>query len=277
MGFIGAAAGARLGALNQQDAQAAQQAAQALELRQKMFADLLQMNAQKSADKRADLAMKQAELRQALEDKRFALSQSQFEEGARHNRAMEANAAQSAGSKNTVPSEGERKNAMLTDIAADAEPRITEAGNSIANSALSKIPVVGNALTRHFSKDYQASKQAASQFAEAYLRMVSGATVTPQEIDKTVATFLPNPGDDPNLLAQKARTRMLMLVSMRKAAGRAPTNPLPEPKQTVGPNKNDVPGNISLGGSEQQQAYDKAAAALKAQGKDPASILGPRP
>lgn len=277
MGVFGSAAGARYQVLNQNDQQGRAQAQQNMELRQRMFSDLLSMNAQKQAAARQAAADRAAELRQALEDKRFQLSQDQFGEAQRHNRATEANAAAvtAGGGANKAPSDTQLKNGMLADIAIDAEPRISEAGNSIANSTLAKIPIIGNALVRHTSKEYQAAKQAANQLSEAWLRLTSGATITDADIAHTTSTFLPEPGDDPETLKRKAHARMVLLVGMKKAAGRAPTNPLPSETS----NKNDVPGNITLDGDnlEQQKAYDRAALQLRKQGKDPASILGPRP
>jgi hypothetical protein len=57
-------------------------------------------------------------------------------------------------------------------------------------------------------------------FANAVLRLESGAAITPAEINEKARTLFPAPGDGPEAVADKARLRGQSLAALRDAAGR---------------------------------------------------------
>ncbi len=66
-------------------------------------------------------------------------------------------------------------------------------------------------------------RQAQDQWAEAFLRFKTGAATTEAEIARNVATFFPQIGNGPEVIAQKRRARKQAENDMRIAAGRGTT------------------------------------------------------
>jgi hypothetical protein len=71
-------------------------------------------------------------------------------------------------------------------------------------------------------------------FANAVLRLESGAAITPAEINEKARTLFPAPGDGPEAVADKARLRGQSLAALRDAAGRgvAGLPPVSAPRQS---------------------------------------------
>lgn len=86
------------------------------------------------------------------------------------------------------------------------------------DSALGSLPGVGNMLV---SKDYQVAQQAGREFLAAVLRKDSGAAVTQGEMDTYGRMYLPQPGDAPEVLAQKKQSRAVALEGIRRGLGTA--------------------------------------------------------
>lgn len=69
--------------------------------------------------------------------------------------------------------------------------------------ALDSVPF-GHGFT---SNDYQKADQAQRQFIQAWLRKTSGAAISPAEFEAEGRKFFPQPGDGPDVIAQKAEAR----------------------------------------------------------------------
>lgn len=89
-----------------------------------------------------------------------------------------------------------------------------------------KIPVVGSALQ---GANFQKMEQAKSQFITALLRKESGAAIGKEEFTRYDKEFFPQPGDKPEVVAQKAEARRVAIDAMKKTAGpgyKSPTETL---------------------------------------------------
>ena len=79
------------------------------------------------------------------------------------------------------------------------------------------------------SKEAQKARQAQEQWAEAYLRFKTGAAATEGEVVRNVRTFFPQPGDGPDVVAQKAQMRKQAAHDVKIAAGNAPIESVYKP------------------------------------------------
>lgn len=120
----------------------------------------------------------------------------------------------------TIPSEGERRaGALLT--TADAAFNLLQNAQApnLKDYLAGKIPLgLGQGA---ISARQQMQNQAGAQFYRSYLYIVSGATVNPNEAEEAAKTFVPQWGDDPELVQQKLDQQKVMIEAMRQAAGRA--------------------------------------------------------
>lgn len=94
-------------------------------------------------------------------------------------------------------------------------------GTSYKGKALDSAPLVGGtALTNSMqSNGYQKYRQAAGNFVTAMLRQESGAAISNSEFSRYEKEMLPQPGDGPDVLAQKRAARAAAIEQMRRAAG----------------------------------------------------------
>jgi len=79
-----------------------------------------------------------------------------------------------------------------------------------------KIPFVGNKVQ---SAEYRRVRGAAERFVQGFLRDVSGAVISPEEMQKHQATFLPKYGDDPRTIADKKAARDQIINGLYAGAG----------------------------------------------------------
>ena len=86
------------------------------------------------------------------------------------------------------------------------------------------VPVVGSAMQ---SSQYQKFAQAKSQFITAMLRQESGAAINKDEFNRYDKEFFPQPGDKPEVIAQKAEQRKVAIDAMKKGAGPSYKSPQP--------------------------------------------------
>ncbi len=91
-----------------------------------------------------------------------------------------------------------------------------DAGLSLADRTLSTIPGVGNYLT---SDEYKSFEQAKRDFVNAVLRRESGAVISAQEFENADKQYFPQPGDTPEVIAQKRRNREVAIKGIARAAG----------------------------------------------------------
>lgn len=117
--------------------------------------------------------------------------------------------------------------AGFADRAAQAEqiindPKLSEAAISGAERVKANIPVVGNYLT---SNEYKMVDQAKRNFVNAILRKESGAVIAPSEFDNADKQYFPQPGDTPEVIAQKAANRKVAIEGLGRSAGASYTPP----------------------------------------------------
>jgi hypothetical protein len=103
------------------------------------------------------------------------------------------------------------------------------------------VPVIGSALQ---SGDYQKYDQAKRQFVTALLRQESGAAISKSEFERYDKEMFPQPGDKPEVIAQKAETRKLAVEEMKRAAG--PGYKPHAPAETVGKPKEATPDRSAI-------------------------------
>lgn len=75
-------------------------------------------------------------------------------------------------------------------------------------------------------QNFQDYDQASKSFESAFLPILSGAAVTPQEAQRLIRANLPQLGDTPETLAKKSRNRAMMINAAADLGGR----PRPFPK-----------------------------------------------
>lgn len=73
------------------------------------------------------------------------------------------------------------------------------------------------------SPEYQQARQARDDFINAQLRRESGAAIAPTEYINADKQYFPQPGDGPQVIAQKERNRQLAIEGMTRNAGPAYT------------------------------------------------------
>lgn len=101
-----------------------------------------------------------------------------------------------------------------------SDPKIASAGTSLTEAGLSNIPIVGNYLV---GPEYQKYDQAQRDFINAVLRRESGAAISESEFQNARKQYFPQPGDGPEVLAQKADNRKLAIESLRQSANPVPS------------------------------------------------------
>lgn len=85
---------------------------------------------------------------------------------------------------------------------------LSDALTSLPNKAAENAPFGLDNIARNFqSPDYQKAQQAGTSWLLAFLRKDTGAAVTPSEEYLYGKAYLPQPGDGPELLAQKRLSR----------------------------------------------------------------------
>jgi hypothetical protein len=91
-------------------------------------------------------------------------------------------------------------------------------GTDYMQEGLSSVPLVGTMLS---SPKKQALSQAQRDFVNAQLRRESGATIQDSEFDSAVKQYFPQPGEGPEIVAQKRQARKIAIENMKREAGAA--------------------------------------------------------
>jgi hypothetical protein len=91
-------------------------------------------------------------------------------------------------------------------------------GTDYTQEGLSSIPLVGTLLA---SPEKQKLSQAQRDFVNAQLRRESGATIQDSEFDSAVKQYFPQPGEGPEIIAQKREARRIAIENMKREAGAA--------------------------------------------------------
>jgi hypothetical protein len=98
---------------------------------------------------------------------------------------------------------------------------ITDIGTAYSPIGASAKGALGMFATPFVSKNSQSIEQAQRDFINATLRRESGATISPSEFDNAKRQYFPQAGEPPEIGAQKAKNRELVLMGFKNAAGKA--------------------------------------------------------
>lgn len=94
------------------------------------------------------------------------------------------------------------------------------------------------------SPQAQRARQAQEQWSEAFLRFKTGAATTKDEVRANVRTFFPQPGDSPDVIAQKTRARAQAAKDLEFAAGGAKGGAAPAAAPAGAPAAPRKPGGV---------------------------------
>lgn len=123
---------------------------------------------------------------------------------------------------------------------------------SVPDYIASQFGTAGNFMK---SPEYQKAEQSATVMAEQYLRALTGAAAPDAEVKRTAQSIMPQPGDGPEVIAQKRATRQAIIEALRIKAGPGAgrvTEPTITPNTSGGPDergqqkriKVDAEGNV---------------------------------
>jgi hypothetical protein len=117
---------------------------------------------------------------------------------------------------------GDEANKLLETMAGNLTASGGQQGaRGAADVFLRGLPVVGDsaAVNSLVSAPRQQAEQAAREYLAAVLRKDTGAAITSQEFDIYGQTYLPQPGDSPAVLRQKANSRQVALDAIATGLG----------------------------------------------------------
>ena len=113
--------------------------------------------------------------------------------------------------------EGQSKNVIYATRAEGALPVIEQIGGALTSRTDQAAGAVPFGLGRSYQDpQYQMAQQAGDEFLTAILRKDTGAAITTQEQAIYGGTYLPQPGDSPELLQQKAQSRARAVEALRR-------------------------------------------------------------
>ena len=99
---------------------------------------------------------------------------------------------------------------------------LVDAGEGVlaqyADTLKAQVPLVGNSIV---SEEFQRANQAGREFALALLRKDTGAAMTPSEEQMMAEVYLPQPGDQDPVLAQKRESRRNAMDGISAGLGSA--------------------------------------------------------
>lgn len=133
-------------------------------------------------------------------------------------------------SKDSKLTESEGKTTLYLNQMRDASNTLSDLERRGINPSPVLVGMAGNGITNVFAPNgAQQVAQARNQWAEAYLRVKTGAAATPGEVENNVRTFFPVPGDSAAVVQQKAEARAAAERAMVPLAGKgAQTVPAPK-------------------------------------------------
>lgn len=144
--------------------------------------------------------------------------------------------ADAAGGKKTEVQAKSEKFANLMEVAEKNLKGIESEGLSLTGKALSNVP--GGLGNYGQSANFQKYTQAKNKFITSLLRDESGAAIGTQEFARYERELFPQPGDGPEVVAQKAENRKAAIEAMKKSAG-----PGYKPPEGAGP----AIGSVQMG------------------------------
>ena len=139
-------------------------------------------------------------------------------------------------SQDRPDTEGTKRVKVLYGSLAGAEKQLATL-KGVDTSSIANAAAGSNAATRLLqSADYRRYESAALRWAANLLYIKSGATAPAEEVQSTYKQFFPQPGDPPDLQAQKAEARAQEMAGIAETYGiPAPTSPSPAGPQRLTP------------------------------------------
>jgi hypothetical protein len=125
--------------------------------------------------------------------------------------------ADAAGGKKTEVQAKSEKFANLMEVAEKNLRGIEGEGLSLTGKTLGALP--GGIGNYGQSSNFQKYTQAKNKFITSLLRDESGAAIGTQEFARYEKELFPQPGDGPEVIAQKAENRKAAIEAMKKSAG----------------------------------------------------------
>lgn len=125
--------------------------------------------------------------------------------------------ADAAGGKKTEVQAKSEKFANLMEVAEKNLKGVEGEGLSLAGKMLGSVP--GGVGNYGQSANFQKYTQAKNKFITSLLRDESGAAIGTQEFQRYERELFPQPGDGPEVVAQKAENRKAAVDAMKKSAG----------------------------------------------------------
>lgn len=183
-------------------------------------------------------AMKKMDQQMGQQQQNFNLQMRKLDEQMTHNRATEATgrantavaqmranaAALKASADNRPLTEGEKKTGLFYSQMSSAENEIAnilEQGFSTGIGGQIGARMAGSDLFNWAApEDAQRYAQSTEQWAEAYLRLKTGAATNANEIKRNARAFFPQIGDKEVAVDQKNRMRAQAISDVQRAAGR---------------------------------------------------------
>lgn len=126
-----------------------------------------------------------------------------------------------AGGAGVKLTEGQSKDLVYYERATGAAgdlDKFADALTSLQEQGAAAVPLVGNLMT---SPEFQQANQAGREWLAAILRKDTGAAITNQEMEIYGKTYLPQPGDSPEVLTQKKAARDRAQSAIRRGLGTA--------------------------------------------------------
>lgn len=166
-------------------------------------------------------------------------------------RPMPARALRPTGEQNNAAGFYDR---MMAANQVIGDPAAVGAAQDYIGKAKANLPFgLGNYLA---DPNFQRFDQAQRDFVNAVLRKESGAAISESEFENASKQYFPQPGDGPEVLAQKARNRDTAVAAMKRTAAGALLQGQPEVPQAYpgadGITGQDMGGGFTVPGSEQQ-------------------------
>lgn len=124
--------------------------------------------------------------------------------------------------------------------------------------------IIGGALPNVLkSSERQQFDQATRDFINAVLRRESGAAIADTEFDSARKQYIPQPGDSPEVLAQKASNRNLAVTGIQRAAGSAAFGS----EQSGGDELDNILGNLGFKNASNSALKSSAVKSVKQDGQ----------
>jgi hypothetical protein len=141
--------------------------------------------------------------------------------------------ADAAGGKKTEVQAKSEKFANLMEVAEKNLKDIEGEGLSLTGKMLGNVP--GGVGNYGQSANFQKYTQAKNKFITSLLRDESGAAIGTQEFARYEKELFPQPGDGPEVIAQKTENRKAAIEAMKKSAGPGYKAPADTPAASAAP------------------------------------------